>query len=232
MAFFMIDCETVIEGAEDEMLRRSLVVTVLEFEVLSVQINSLPDTTQLLPTPSFNVALFPASSFNPTTFMENVWGFPSHNKPSQGVTSISLSFKSKAWMPTIGLQNAGTMPPVNITGNGHTTPVICPSRNTWTSLKEEFPRRREELVLIFEVGLTKVVDADERTFCHQNSSLPCPVAAMERIARLALRGMWLLSRVVLAFVFSGEEMVNAEGRDALRPRLRERGRMVDAGVRA
>lgn len=71
--------------------------------------------------------------------------------------------------------------------------------------------------------------ADDRTFCHQNSSSPWPVAAMEAMALLAFLGKVPSGRMVVAFCVE-EGMVNVLGSDSLLPLLVERGRMTFAAL--
>ena len=72
--------------------------------------NIFPVTTQYDPTISDSDAWPAPSSFKPATRISKEWDAPSQSKGSHGVISISCSRKSKASMPTIGLQKPGTIP--------------------------------------------------------------------------------------------------------------------------
>lgn len=69
---------------------------------------------------------------------------------------------------------------------------------------------------------------DSSTLLHQNSSLPCPVAETEKMARAALRGK--LAMTLDAGVLPG--MVKTLGLDPLVAWRAEIGMMVSAGMRA
>jgi len=122
---------TAIVGADAEIEGRAPVV--MEFGSESSHMKILPVSCQLLPVISDNVAISFAPetvSFNPETFIVKVCVLPSQRRGRKGEISISYSFKSKASIPTIGLQKAGTTPPVKMIENGHCTPASIPSMNT------------------------------------------------------------------------------------------------------
>lgn len=107
----------------------------------------------------------------------------------------------------------GTIPPVNMTGNGQETPAISPSTSNCTSRKGEKPNR---------VLLKNVPVVEFGTLLHQNSSSACPTADREKIALLTLRGILKVSMARTSGTMK-------ELADPLADLRAERGRTMSAG---
>lgn len=118
-------------------------------------------------------------------------------------------------MPTIGRQNPGATPPVKMMGKGHTTPAKAPSMYSCTSRQGEYPYS--------VVTEPKAETSDDNTLAHQNSSVDCPQAEMEKMARSMFCG-----RVsVLVALSAGRLNALALSVEALRA---ETGKMRLAGM--